>query len=69
MKLVKAKTCEGCRALGHGQGNVMKCDLRFRVNNRYIREFGVTLISPAEPCYKPKTISDFILAIELRKIS
>lgn len=68
IKLVKAKTCEGCRALGQGQGRAMSCDLRFKVNNRYIASFGVTFISPAEPCYKPKTIAAYLAALEYRRL-
>jgi len=68
MKLVKAKTCEGCRALAQGQHRAMSCDLRFKVNNRYIASFGVTFTSPAEPCYKPKTIAAFLAALEYRRL-
>jgi hypothetical protein len=46
----------------------MSCDLRFKVNNRYIASFGVTFISPAEPCYKPKTIAAYLAALEYRRL-
>lgn len=61
LKLKKTRSCLGCRARG-GNGT---CSLGFLNRGEYVREFGLHLMKPKEPCYKPLTIPELIEAEKL----
>ena len=57
MKLKKARTCEGCKALYQSQGEDMKCLLDYgkQCGNK------IRIISPPEGgCPKPITVAAFV---------
>lgn len=71
MKLSQKKTCEGCRAYLDGQGfRVTNCELGFRNKGAEMKIAGAVInrISPQEPCYKPRTISELYEAARLVSI-
>jgi hypothetical protein len=64
MKLSQKKICGNCRALDPAHGG---CDLRFNIKN-IAKQSDLNpypKYAPAEPCYKPLTYSDLMLAIDL----
>lgn len=65
MKLTKARTCEGCRALA-SRPLATYCELGFKTTSKTLIH-GLKLCKPAEPCLKPKTIPEYFEAIEAAK--
>ena len=65
MKLKKARTCEGCRAFTSGNNPIQPCQLHFNNYGGYDSRLGLVKRIPQEPCYKPMTIPDLFLAMEL----
>lgn len=62
MKLSQKKNCSGCRAGYDGS-----CDLGFKTERGSDIMALVQWFRPAEPCYKPLTNSDWLLAREIRR--
>ena len=65
MKLKKARTCEGCKALDSSGHAIIPCQLRFNNYGGYNAHLGITIRAPQEPCYKPLTIAQLFEAIDL----
>jgi len=60
-------TCNGCRALKEDQYKTT-CELGYNNEGDMIPQLGVNKIEPQEPCLKPITIMEYILAKKQRKI-
>ena len=63
-KLIKTRTCNGCRANENLDDEF--CSLGFRRKQTEIFGRGIYNI-PAEPCWKPRTYDDFLECIKIRR--
>lgn len=61
MKLSKKKTCNRCAACPSD----FSCGLGYRIEPAKEMYGAIVEWRPKEPCYKPTTISDFLIAKEL----
>lgn len=59
MTLKKTRTCEGCKA-AHYDHLTAHCALAFKTTTERSPVFGMPVLKPAEPCWKPRTDQEFV---------
>ena len=69
MELKNFKTCNGCRAYDTSINMFGRCGLGFKIASGKLNGYFVTIGKPLEPCFKPKTYSQYISASEIKKHS
>ena len=61
IRLSQKRTCNGCRACV----SEWSCEFGYKVAPKGTIAGRIYMWKPLEPCYKPKTMSEYLLAKEL----
>lgn len=62
VRISQKRTCDGGRAMDDGQGSAMHCLLGYNNQGKWRGHFRE--IYPHEPCPKPRTIAEYIEAVD-----